>query len=767
MTTAWEEVFPKDGRWIHEAGVGVEQVQSVATPPASLMGEVGVSPRKRLRTKTSMKDIVEQFLPSEGCVALSSRDDIEKNARETQSLLADEILEEGTQQRMRLHVPRFGNPEETACDPLPLQIFSEPAVCGKRAGSDGPASTWDKSPVGKSTNENVPTCHMGLTSTASKDSLEAADVPDSFRPMPQSDEGGAGPPTGGEPAKAFFETLAANVVMDDSGADVFDASPTNAPLVIENEEHSGALAAAAGLGLAVAIGAAASCRRHPEWEGILEQAEGRDRGLAAAEGRKQEQQIRRIGNIAKVNEMGNASSDARAFGVNARDRLRAALEKSREALQAQGAAEPSTADPDKIGGQCACTAAAHLCSFDLEDGCPSCFQTCHADCTSHLCRYSACAMCLSMSVAAHVGSDLCKEVQCRSGCHSCGQQGCWISSSACPARVQAETDDIQLIHFEGEKPRAFYNALHEVGGAGSCWINAALQALLNPPAFKRILEQLWCETSSPTRAQLHQISGVHRRIAAAVVEAPPLLNHQDRLSATLCAAHTAPRTEAMTPYLFTDVFYEGVQDDAAELISRLLHPTEAPLLFEAVRGRMDQFLECTNLACKHSRPTEGERFASLQLPLRTLEGVCVQSVQEAVDAYMPPEIVHIREPCAHCGSTEFLKTHAVVHWPKVLIIFLNRWDGHGAAIIHSIEASTTLNFKGAAYNLCATVCHLGPAPDAGHYVALAWHATNHGEWWLYDDARRTIATDQQVTTLCGYRHWGPMQCYVLIYERWQ
>jgi hypothetical protein len=44
------------------------------------------------------------------------------------------------------------------------------------------------------------------------------------------------------------------------------------------------------------------------------------------------------------------------------------------------------------------------------------------------------------------------------------------------------------------------------------------------------------------------------------------------------------------------------------------------------------------------------------------------------------------------------------------------------------------------------------------------HRTGNSEWWLYDDYLRLIATEEQLSSLCSYGHWGPMQSYVLIYE---
>ncbi len=305
--------------------------------------------------------------------------------------------------------------------------------------------------------------------------------------------------------------------------------------------------------------------------------------------------------------------------------------------------------------------------------------------------------------------------------------------------------------------------MRERFGGGSCWINSGVQALFAPTAFKESLATLWSEMPSAVREQLYGLAtGNVREVAS------PLIPHQARLAASFCLAHTAPRTEPFHLYLFADAFYVGAQDDAAELLARVLHPDQSPALTAALRGRMDQFLECLSATCRHKRPTEGEDFHSLQLPLRSGEGMVMQSVQEAVDSHMPAETVDLREPCPRCNTgNRFRKTHEVTSFPRVLVIYLNRWTGHRLedAILQPIYANALIRFKGKTYAMCAVVSHLGPSPRGGHYVAVTRHTTGHGQWWLYDDDRRVIATDEQVSTLCTYQHWGAMQSYVLMYER--
>ena len=336
--------------------------------------------------------------------------------------------------------------------------------------------------------------------------------------------------------------------------------------------------------------------------------------------------------------------------------------------------------------------------------------------------------------------------------------------------MQQTTVSGHRISYTGEKPRAFGNILRERFGGGSCWINAALQALLSPVVFKDTLSTLWDEMPDAARDHLHGVATIVRRHGNKGKLASPLVRHEARLAATFFCAHSEPRTAPFYPYLFTDAFYEGEQNDAAELIARVLHPNQVPTLTGLLSGRLEQFLTCTNPNCHHMRPTEGENFSSLQLPLRDVSGILVTTVQAALDAHMPTETVHLDECCPMCQAEtdlNFNKTHRVTQFPRVLILSLNRWAGFGAnnAILHCIEANQALVFKDHRYQLCAVVCHLGATPHGGHYVTVARHPTQHGEWWFYDDERRVIATQEQVSTVCAYRHWSAMQSYILLYER--
>ena len=94
-----------------------------------------------------------------------------------------------------------------------------------------------------------------------------------------------------------------------------------------------------------------------------------------------------------------------------------------------------------------------------------------------------------------------------------------------------------------------------------------------------------------------------------------------------------------------------------------------------------------------------------------------------------------------------------MHVHQYCSCFLNRWvaeDVRGSRrrprnLLHGVEASREVDFHGAHYDLQSIVIHMGEDAKHGHYVAIAKHATANGDWWLYNDPNRRIATDAQIS----------------------
>jgi len=238
-------------------------------------------------------------------------------------------------------------------------------------------------------------------------------------------------------------------------------------------------------------------------------------------------------------------------------------------------------------------------------------------------------------------------------------------------------------------------------------------------------------------------------------------------------------TAALYPNLIAERFYHGDQEDAAEFLTRLLVNDLASLqhLFQTPKRAL---LCCQEAACLFERTVHGElqRPVSHYLSLLRPDGTIIDSVQEALSHYPYDEDVSHQFVwrCGRCGSVEPPRKRYVIDaCPPVLLLFLDRWVDEEIGgqrrrrrnLLHAVEASREVDFHGSQYDLQSVVIHVGPDPNHGHYVAIAKHATANGDWWLYDDAIRRVATDAQVSTVGQRLLAGDMQSYALFYSKRQ
>ena len=144
----------------------------------------------------------------------------------------------------------------------------------------------------------------------------------------------------------------------------------------------------------------------------------------------------------------------------------------------------------------------------------------------------------------------------------------------------------------------------------------------------------------------------------------------------------------------------------------------------------------------------------------------MESVQGAVDAYMPPELFdNVERPCAHCAGKRFWKEHTVTIAPDILMVCLNRWADAARPQLHFVEASQTLEFADNTYALRGVVSHLGNSPRSGHYVAVTRRNTTNCAWWLYNDEFRRAAQADEISTRAVFDGYGQMKSYVVFHER--
>ena len=345
--------------------------------------------------------------------------------------------------------------------------------------------------------------------------------------------------------------------------------------------------------------------------------------------------------------------------------------------------------------------------------------------------------------------------------------------------------------FHRKKPRAFNNAKGIRDGGGSCWINAALQALFAPCALKTLFSELWHDLPlDERRTQQQRIDSTgkirfrNEQPGPRLGDLPFVPEHgptlEQRLALTFGCAHGGQTTNPMTPFLVDDLYYHLHQEDAAELLTgRLLNTELCPRLAPVVTTLGVDRLRCAS--CGHARDPTLVSNNSLQLPIEieiTAHGdaIAIEDVQTALDAYLAPTDIPAYElPCEQCHSHAYIKTYRTTVFPQVLVLTLKRvkyirlpsgecTGPHG--VLHSVEATQTLNFQGQLYDLRSVIVHLGEHVHAGHDFAVTRHATDNGTWWLYDDRDRREAQHAQISTvgLC-HRTGEQMKSSVLFYEK--
>jgi ubiquitin C-terminal hydrolase len=384
-------------------------------------------------------------------------------------------------------------------------------------------------------------------------------------------------------------------------------------------------------------------------------------------------------------------------------------------------------------------------------GCHTCGQK-HCWATSRFCGHGGigndpCGLCLSFGQTANEGTACCLQTQFDFGCHLCDLRGC--CNISCPT--------LRL-------PRPLYNAMRISGGGGSCFMNAALQALFAPDSIKKCLLHIWRNLDEDRQRQLSQGDA----------------SNAQKYEALFAFVYTQATNTEFSPFyssLLNNLFYKGEQGDSDEFMRVLIEGTfvavGSPAIAAIMRGYTETILKCTNnegRCCGTSAPKK-EGFTWFDLEMQT-ECRSFQSVQEAIDAISIEEAVDgVEKTCPVCnrGSATHKQTWRkqtyVVKHPQVLVLVFKRFGPRGH--MHAVEATENITFFGKNYYLRSFVCHLGPSIHAGHYVAFAKHGTRDApkHWYLYDDDKRVVVSPCEISKLtASYEHWGVMQSYIFLYE---
>jgi len=225
----------------------------------------------------------------------------------------------------------------------------------------------------------------------------------------------------------------------------------------------------------------------------------------------------------------------------------------------------------------------------------------------------------------------------------------------------------------------------------------------------------------------------------------PLLE-EAYIAGTFAFAHAKPWTKPFHPYLLTDHFYDGAQEDATELLTHfLLAPDTAPTLHHLVSGMMSQTIVCPS--CEEVCSHQMNPFHILTVPSMRPDFSPCSTVQEAVDACWSPEAITFAGICPACshGFTHATRTFHMDILPEVLYVTFNMWMPPGQPPTnHVLDPSCDLIVNGTRFRFAPCVLHLGQWATRGHYVAVARQPAPQAAAWMYNDSNRRYATVGQL-----------------------
>jgi uncharacterized UBP type Zn finger protein len=224
------------------------------------------------------------------------------------------------------------------------------------------------------------------------------------------------------------------------------------------------------------------------------------------------------------------------------------------------------------------------------------------------------------------------------------------------------------------------------------------------------------------------------------------LREEAFIAGTFVFAHEKPWTKAFYPYLLTDHFYDGKQEDATELLTQfLLTEDTAPTLHNLTKGTLVQNIVCP--LCGEVCSQQFQPFHVLVVPTVGADGTNFTTVQQALDACWMPETIEVTNDCMQCQhhftqAPSTLSVHAV---PEVLYMTLSRWMHLGQPpTCHSLNPSMNVKINDVEYKFVSSIIHTGNSAEAGHYVAVAKHVAPTNAVWMYNDSRRTYAKPGEV-----------------------
>ena len=219
---------------------------------------------------------------------------------------------------------------------------------------------------------------------------------------------------------------------------------------------------------------------------------------------------------------------------------------------------------------------------------------------------------------------------------------------------------------------------------GSCWVNAALQAIYRIPDLQQRFQDGKHDTTNPVEVCLYTIWSSSGAMG--------LKDFYTCVNTTLMPAG------------------EGI-GDSHELLEFLCD--KVPMLDKLFRFKVEN-----RLKCKHCEYTDGRRESMIEFPI--VPSKPKESVSEAiVSAAQPYEVSDWK--CEKCGNKGCTKQFLLATFPQILTF-------HVTSLKSTVTYSSILTLNKIDYALFAVVCF-----DGGHWWTFGRDMPPGKSWVCYND----------------------------------
>ena len=298
-------------------------------------------------------------------------------------------------------------------------------------------------------------------------------------------------------------------------------------------------------------------------------------------------------------------------------------------------------------------------------------------------------------------------------------KGFLFGASMVMVRGQASFSGCETITTSAKEQFVGYAGLENLGA--TCYLNGLLQSLFHLGKFREIVYKGNLEDSSDILSALRSVFYDLERSEGAAVS-----------------------SNLLTRAFGWDSLDVSVQHDAQELnrllidrIETRLKPPRDAELRELFVGQIENYIECLDVEMTSKRV---EPFYDLQLSILGIDGSVNESVEDAIQQYLCPEI--LEGPNAYDAGVEFggrqraRKGVRFLSLPPVLTLQLMRFQFdfelcEMTKINSEFRFSKSLKIHETQYVLHSVLVHSG-TENSGHYYAYIWAK---GKWFKFDDSQ--------------------------------